>query len=364
MNTQTILDTYIDNIVQIMTPYGSGTGFILDDLIITNSHVVSGMSEVVISAKKITRCIAKVIYDDPSYDLAFIHHDLTFRATNPLILSTSRVEDGDVAIAIGHPYGLNYTATEGIVSRAARLQGDLEYIQIDTAINPGNSGGPLLNFQGEVIGINTFIIQNSNNLGFALPFYYIQEAVESFKQLSKTNVIKCPSCKNLIEESEIQNDYCAVCGIKLDVAKRRRKGYKPTGATKLLEEILSALHVNVTLARRSQASWRVEHENVIVDVNYYENGVIIGDTKLCALPKENIDKLYDYLLKENAKLTYLQFSINENNIYLSYLMIDSSLSYQEGKVAFQRLFDYSNKYDAILINEYNAIALKRDEDEK
>ena len=363
MNTQTILDTYIDNIVQIMTPYGSGTGFILDNLIITNSHVVSGMSEVVISAKKIKRCIAKVIYDDPSYDLAFIHHDLNFKASNPLILSTSSVEDGDIAIAIGHPYGLNYTATEGIVSRAARLQGDLEYIQIDTAINPGNSGGPLLNIEGEVIGINTFIIQNSNNLGFALPFYYIDEAIKSFKELGKRDIIKCPSCKNLIQEEQIQNDYCAVCGIKLDVAKRRRKGYKPTGPTKLVEEILSALKINVTLARRSQASWRIEHENVIVDVNYYENGVIIGDTKLCALPKENIDALYDYLLKENAKLTYLQFSISENNIYLSYLMIDSSLSFNEGKTALERLFDYSNKYDALLINKFNAIPLKRDEDE-
>ncbi|MCK4737523.1 MAG: trypsin-like peptidase domain-containing protein, partial [Sulfurimonas sp.] len=72
MNTQAILETYIENIIQIMTPYGSGTGFIIDNLIITNSHVVAGLKEVVVSSKKIKRTVAKVVYDDTYFDLAFI----------------------------------------------------------------------------------------------------------------------------------------------------------------------------------------------------------------------------------------------------------------------------------------------------
>jgi serine protease Do len=363
MNTQLILNRYIDNIIQIMTPYGSGTGFIIDDLIITNSHVVGGLSEVVISAKKIKRCIARVVYDDPYYDLAFIRHENLTKAQNPLRLSEDAIEDGDVAIAVGHPYGLNYTSTEGIVSKAARLQGDLEYIQIDAAINPGNSGGPLLNVKGDVIGINTFIIQNSNNLGFALPYYYVQEALNEFNLLGKENIIKCPSCKNLIEENNILNDYCPACGSKLELAKKRRKGYKPTATTKLLEEILESLQVNVTLARRSQSSWRIERGSARIDINYYENGIIIGDSRLCSIPKDNIDALYDYLLEENEKLTYLQFSISENTVYLSYLIIDTSLSAKEGKIALERLLGYSDKYDDILIHRFKALPLKRDEDE-
>lgn len=363
MNTQAILGRYIDNIIQIMTPYGTGTGFIIGDVIVTNSHVVSGLKEVVISAKKIKRSIARVVYDDSYYDLAFIKYDHMFQAKNPLLLSEDTVEDGDVAIAIGHPYGLNYTSTEGIVSKAARLQGDIEYIQIDAAINPGNSGGPLLNIQGEVIGMNTFIIQDSNNLGFALPYYYIQEALVEFNDLQKENLIKCPSCKNIIEEEKILNDYCPECGSKLELAKRRRKGYKPTAITKLLEDILDSLDVNVTLARRSQASWQVERGSAKIDINYYENGIIIGDSKLCSLPKENIDALYDYLLQINQDFTYLQFSISENIIYLSYLIVDTSLTKKEGKIAIERLFSYADKYDDILIEKFNAIALKRDEDE-
>lgn len=362
MNTQIILEQYVENIIQIMTPYGTGTGFIINDYIITNSHVVSGLKEVVISSKTIKRTIATVIYDDPYLDLAFIAYDFE-RPKTKLHLTTQVVEDGDVTIAIGHPYGLNYTATEGIVSRATRLQGDLEYIQIDAAINPGNSGGPLLNSSGEVIGINTFIIQNANNLGFSLPYYYIQEAIDAFKNQDSQNIIKCPSCKNLIDEKRIEKDYCPECGVKLEVARLRRKGYKPTGATKLLESILESLNINVTLARRSQSSWRIDEGSARIDINYYENGIIIGDTKLCAIPSENINKIYDYLLEENHKLSYLQFSINENSIYLSYLIVDSSLTKDEGKIALERLIKYSNKYDDILINNFGAIKQKRDEED-
>lgn len=362
MNTQIILEKYIDNIIQIMTPYGSGTGFLIDNLIVTNSHVVGGLKEVVISSKKIKRTIAQVVYDDPNYDLAFIKFEFDLPST-PMILSTSTVGDGDTTIAIGHPYGLNYTATEGIVSRASRLQGDLEYIQIDAAINPGNSGGPLLNVDGQVIGVNTFIIQNANNLGFSLPYFYIKEALDDFKALSKENIIKCPSCKNLINESDIKKDYCPACGVKLEVARLRRKGYNPSGATKLLENILTSLGVNVTLSRRSQASWRIDEGSARIEINYYENGIIIGDTKLCAIPSENINEVYDYLLEENAKLSYLQFSINENSIYLSYLIVDSSLSEKEGKTALERLLKLSNKYDDILIEKFGAIKQKRDEED-
>ena len=361
MNTQMILDKYIENIIQIMTPYGTGSGFIIDGLIITNSHVVSGFKEVVVSAKNLKRTIAKVIYDDSYYDLAFIKVDLQKPKIN-LKLSTRTVNDGDTTIAVGHPYGLNYTATEGIVSRASRLQGELEYIQIDAAINPGNSGGPLLNTDGEVIGINTFIIQNSNNLGFALPYFYIQDAIDSFIQLKKENLIKCYSCKNLIEEKNIKNDYCPTCGSKLEIAKLRRKGYRASGATKLLEEIFTSLDINVTLARRSQSSWRVEIGSARVEINYYENGIIIGDSKLCGIPKDNIESIYDYLLSENKKLSYLQFSINENSIYLSYLIVDSSLTMNDGKTAFKSLLDNSDKYDNILIDKFGAVKQQKEED--
>ena len=87
-------------------------------------------------------------------------------------------KDGEVVVAIGHPFGLNYTATQGVISKVDRIRDGVKYIQIDAAINPGNSGGPLVNKEGEVIGINSFIIRGGDNLGFALPVSYLKEALD------------------------------------------------------------------------------------------------------------------------------------------------------------------------------------------
>ncbi len=361
LTTQKVLDHAMENIIQVSTPYGTGSGFLIGDLIVTNSHVVGGLKEVIISAKNLPRCIGNVVYDDASYDLAFIRPPVKMTTDHPLRLCSTSVQDGDVVIAIGHPYGLNYSTTEGIVSKAARLQGEIEYIQFDAAINPGNSGGPLLNEQKEIVGINTFIIQNSNNLGFALPYYYLTEVMEKFLSLHHEAIIRCNSCKNMIQEELIVNDYCPQCGVKLDVAKRRREGYKPTGVVELIEKILEALKLNVPLSRRSQRNWKFDVDTVKIDINYYDNGVIIADCALCRIPQENIQSLYDFLLSENDKFERLQFSINENTIYLSYVIVDSSLTYELGLKALEQLFRDSPLYSHKLMSTFGALEPKYDE---
>ncbi len=362
MNTQEILDIYSESIIQIETPLASGTGFYLEkhQLILTNSHVVTGLKKVVISSKDLKRCEATVVYDDAKYDLAFIKTD-ALKVKTPLLLSNEKVHDGNKVVAIGHPYGLNYTATEGIVSKADRLQGELEYIQIDAAINPGNSGGPLLNDKGEVIGVNTFIIQNSNNLGFALPFHYILEALQAFKEINELDIIRCSSCLNLVKELSIKDDYCPKCGVKIDVAKKRREGYKPIGTIKTLESILKDLGKDVALSRRGQRMWQIDIGSSRVEIAYYDNGIIVADASLCRLPHENIEKIYHYILEENTKMDYLQFSINDNAILLSYIIVDSSLEEKNGSVALGRLFSKADIYDDILINNYGACVIKRED---
>lgn len=359
--TQKMVEQTIESIVQITNPYGSGSGFLVNGLIVTNSHVVSGLKEVLISTKTLPKSIGTVVYDDPAFDLAFIRSPLPIECKEALILSEHPVQDGEGVIAIGHPYGLNYSTTEGIVSKSSRLQGEVEYIQFDAAINPGNSGGPLLNFSAEVVGVNTFIIQNSNNLGFALPSYTLKEAMDQFYTLGAENVIRCSSCKNLILEETIHNDYCPKCGTKLDVAKRRREGYKPSGVVALIERILTSLSVDVPLSRRSQRSWRFEIGSTRIDINYYDNGIVIADSALCRIPYENIEALYDYLLSENRVLERLQFSINENTIYLSYIIVDSSLSETHGKFALQKLFEQAPRYQEYMITHFKAPEPKFDE---
>ena len=151
-----------------------GTGFVIstDGLIVTNHHVVADVEKLEIVFSDGTRCDADVVGTDPKTDIALIRAEAE-RTYQPLPLGDSdAMLPGDWVIAVGNPYGLDHTVTAGIVSALGRDIGQGPYddfIQTDAAINPGNSGGPLMNLDGEVIGINSAINPQANTIGFAVP---------------------------------------------------------------------------------------------------------------------------------------------------------------------------------------------------
>ncbi|RMF78297.1 MAG: hypothetical protein D6744_10270, partial [Planctomycetota bacterium] len=154
-----------------------GSGFVIheDGVIVTNAHVVARTDEIHISFADGTTAPAEPVSIDIEHDLAVLHAQVD----RPLpYLRLARSDDlmvGETVVAIGNPLGLQHTVTSGIVSALHR---DLQFsesviyrdlIQTDAAINPGNSGGPLLNINGELIGINTAIRGDAQNVGFAIP---------------------------------------------------------------------------------------------------------------------------------------------------------------------------------------------------
>ncbi|MDB9466721.1 HhoA/HhoB/HtrA family serine endopeptidase [Dolichospermum circinale] len=165
---------------------GSGSGFIINSSgqILTNSHVVDGADLVTVTLKDGRTFKGKVLGEDAVTDVAVIQIDANKLPTLALGKSDT-LQPGEAVIAIGNPLGLNNTVTSGIISATDRSSSDIgasdkrvDYLQTDAAINPGNSGGPLLNARGEVIGMNTAIIQGAQGLGFAIPINTVQKIAE------------------------------------------------------------------------------------------------------------------------------------------------------------------------------------------
>ena len=167
----------IPNIPDRQVQEGTGSGFIVssDGLILTNAHVIDGADQVTVTLKDGRTLEGKVLGEDKITDMAVVKIEAESLPTVQFA-DSDNVQIGEWAIAIGNPLGLDNTVTTGIISATDRNSsqigvGDkrINFIQTDAAINPGNSGGPLLNAQGEVIGINTAIIRNAQGLGFAIP---------------------------------------------------------------------------------------------------------------------------------------------------------------------------------------------------
>lgn len=358
MDPQLIIEKYQNAIIQIATSGGTGTGFYVKeyDLIVTNDHVVADNAEVTIAGKTFDKALSRVWYTDRKHDLAFLEAPKNIELPEVRLGLYEQMKDGDVVVAIGHPYGLNYTATQGVISKVDRIREGLKYIQIDAAINPGNSGGPLVNMKGEIIGVNSFIIRGGDNLGFALPVNYLREALQLYTPNRGQASTRCFSCGYLVTTQNIDSKkYCPSCGTEVKLPEIPEKEVEAIGAAKTIEEILKELGKDVKLAREGVNNWSVKEGSAKIKITYNpDNYFIAGDAYLCQMPSDatKIKPLYQFLLQENYRMNGLVLSCVKQNIVLSSVMYDLDLTKDNGVEAFSRLFRQADHYDDFLKKEY------------
>ncbi len=205
---------------------GMGSGVIIDakGIVLTNNHVVEGADKVTIELSDGTILEATDIQTDPRSDLAVIRVNPEQSLPAARLGNSDNLEVGDWVLAIGNPFELNLTVSAGIISGKGRSLGLVErgtFLQTDAAINPGNSGGPLVNLDGEVVGINTAIASRSGGyqgIGFAIPINTAKRIV-----------------KQLLANGEVRRAYLGVAIAPIDADVAKKLGVKPRGGVLIAE---------------------------------------------------------------------------------------------------------------------------------
>jgi len=268
-------------------PRGMGSGFIIDPsgIILTNSHVVQNAEEVKVKLYDGREFIGTNIKTDPRSDVAIIHIEASglpaVRMGN-----SDEMEIGDWVLAVGSPFGLDMSVTAGIISAKGRGPGinDREdYLQTDAAINPGNSGGPLLNLEGEVIGINTAISSRSggyDGIGFAIPINMARWVADQ-----------------LVDKGQVSRAYLGV-------------GIQPVDASiarKFKVEVGEGALVNHVMPDSPAADAKLELQDIVLELNGEK---VAGPRNLQGLVEQlEIGKKYPMVVLRNGERVTLQITV-------------------------------------------------------
>ncbi len=338
------IQLYKNVIAQIATPFGTGTGFFCKEygVIITNEHVVRDCKEVVIEGKQFAKQLVRVLFLDAMYDVAFLDKPVEFNNLPAIKLQEKTPEEGDRVMALGHPFNFKFTSTQGIVSNAAHYMNGIAFIQHDASLNPGNSGGPLIDQKGAVLGINSFIIGEAENVGFTLPIRFVLPVLKAFSEHPTETSARCASCMNIIFEQETDlKKYCPNCGSSL-ILPSQIDAYTPAGTILMIEKALQDQGYNVPMSRSGYSHWEIQLSDVRIQISYTEEeGLLLAECIAGKLPTSGIEEMYAYLLRQGYETEGVSYAIQGQNIILSAMHNDLYLNHDSIRLLFTNFFNLS-----------------------
>lgn len=341
-------------VFQVATPFSTGTGVYVPEygLVVTNEHVVRDNSTVVIGSETTSEQLAKVVYLDAYYDLAFLkpveNPDLP-----PLTLAPPPLSVGERVTAIGQHFGHPLRVSDGEVLETDHDHHGIGFIMHDAWQEAAHSGGPLFNAAGELTGINMYDIQEGKGRALSLPAAVVIECLKAYTEGEGHAAARCFSCQSVIYETTVNpTGYCPKCGSELTLPGMV-EDYKPTGVSATVEAIIKTAGHAPRMARRGPNLWSIRQGSAIIQLAYHEDsGLVTGDAYLCSLPDLPNAELFAFLLRENCKLRQLTFSTFGRDIVLSLLIYDRYLTVETALPRFEHLFAKADEYDNVLVETF------------
>jgi serine protease Do len=344
------------HVFQVATPFSTGTGVYLPGpgLLVTNEHVVRDNATVVIGNEATPEQLARVVYLDAYYDLAFLKPSVGLDLP-ALSLATEVLQLGEAVLAVGQHFGHPLRVSHGKVLALDHQYHDISFLMHDAWQEAAHSGGPLFNAAGELVGINMYDIQEGKGRALSLPVGKVAECLARFTEGKGRVAARCFSCQQLTFEVVLNpTGYCPNCGAELTLPDMV-EDYQPEGVSATVEDIIKTSGHDPRLARRGPNLWSIRRGSAIIQLAYHEDsGLVTGDAYLCSLPETPSADLFAYLLRENCKLRQLTFSTFGSDIMLSLLIYDRYLTVETALPCFEHLFDKADHYDNILVDRFGA----------
>ncbi|MDE6109406.1 MAG: trypsin-like peptidase domain-containing protein, partial [Muribaculaceae bacterium] len=296
---------------------GSGSCFYLKphDIFVTNYHVVAGYRTVAVHDNDRNPYEARVVVVNPELDLALLAVDEDFSHLPDFPISG----DEDPAIGskvrvAGYPFGMPFTITEGSLSSPRQLMDGKYYIQVDAPVNPGNSGGPIINENGEVIGVTVskFASSSADNMGFGVRVEALRQLLDAIEDLDRSEFhVQCASCDELISGDE---EYCPSCGAQID--ENVLATHEMSALGRFVESAIARMGINPVLARSGHDSWVFHRGSSEIRLFVYDRNYLFAVSPINLLPKKNVEPVLDFMLETD--LSPYKMGLDGRQIYLCY----------------------------------------------